>query len=154
MRLESLLRPDLTLWIRDAADRDAVLLELARAATEQIPEATVADLHRALLDRESQMPTSTEEGVAFPHAMLDQIQQTVLLTALIEPPVPFRGDGEHSVSLAFCMFGSPERPWEHVRLLARLARVARAPGALDRLRTAKDQKELYERMVEEDRAHA
>lgn len=154
MRLESLLRPDQTLSIRGAADRDAVLRELARAAAETIPGADVQDLHRALIERESQMPTSTEEGVAFPHAMLDRIDHTVLIIASVEPPVPFTDQGEHPVDLVFCMFGSPERPWEHVRLLARLARVARAPGAIDRLRGAKDQQELYERLVEEDRAHA
>jgi len=151
MRLETLLRPESTLVIRDAADADAVLEELARAAERMDIGAPAATLKQALSEREAQVSTATPEGVAFPHALLPSTTGTALLAARLDPPVQFGASSP--VDLVFCMFGSPEKPWEHVRLLARLARIARAPGALDRLRGAKDERKLYDLLIEEDRTH-
>ena len=51
------------------------------------------------------------------------------------------------------MVGSDDRPWEHVRLLARLARIVKSPGAHERLCEATDAADLHARLVREDRVH-
>ena len=40
------------------------------------------------------------------------------------------------------MFGDSNEPFSHVRLLARLARIAHSPGALDRLRAGLDARDV------------
>ncbi len=153
MRLEPILKPSLTILIEGAADRDDVLKRLAAAAASHAPEHTEVELLEALLAREAQTPTATPEGVAFPHAMLPEVDETLLLVARLKPAVSFGGGDLPAPDLIFCMIGSATKPWEHVRLLARLARVARGPGALERLRTAPDAAAMYEALIEEDRAH-
>ncbi|MCA9310903.1 MAG: PTS sugar transporter subunit IIA, partial [Phycisphaerales bacterium] len=98
-------------------------------------------------------PTSTPEGVAFPHAMLPAIKKTIIIPAILRPPVDFGVRSHPAASLIFCMFGDSNEPFSHVRLLARLARIAHSPGALDRLRAATDAADLYSILVAEDRAH-
>lgn len=157
MRLEPYLKPEQVLFLRDTSDRDALLTRLAEVAAEAMEGFDAATLAEALRTREAQMATVTPEGVAFPHAMLPGIKSTVVVAARVSPPVSFRNEGSSvqspEIDLVFAMFGDSGRPWEHVRLLARLARIARGPGALERLRAVEDERQLHETLVKEDRSH-
>jgi len=138
MRLEPLLQPDRTLILEGHSEAKEVLRELADRAHESLREVPADALYEALVDRERRYPTSTPEGVAFPHAMLSEITDTLVLAALLRPAVAFR-EGDHPpVDVVFAMFGSASKPFQHVQLLARLARVVRGDGALHRLRAAPD----------------
>ena len=101
-----------------------------------------------------QLPaTSTPEGVAFPHALAENIDQTFVALAKIPSGVDF-GIPQHPKSdLVFCMFGSSDQPWEHVKLLARLARLVHTEDARERLRMATNGADLYARLLEEDQSH-
>ena len=153
MRLEPILKPDLTLCVDDVADRDDLLHRLAKIASSQIPTQSVESIFHALEAREEQTPTATSEGVAFPHAMLDDVGETLLIVMKLTSGVSFTSSDLPASDIIFCMIGSAGKPWAHVRLLARLARIARGVGALDRLRAATTADELFERLIEEDRAH-
>jgi PTS system nitrogen regulatory IIA component len=153
MRLEPILKPDLTFQIENAADRDDVLKRLADSAAAFTSNHSAEVLFNALLERESQTATCTPEGVAFPHALLPDVDETLLIVARLKPAVSFTTTDMPAPDLIFCMIGSTEKPWEHVRLLARLARVARGQGALDRIRTAESASDMYTVLLEEDRAH-
>jgi len=152
MRLESFLKQADVLVIEEPGSRNDVLERIAEAAATS-GGAEQSDLLDSLLEREKQMPTSTPEGVGFPHALLPAIEQTRVIAALLKPGVSFGVADHPPVDLVFGMFGSSEKPWEHVRLLARLARIARGEGALERLRAAADEEALYEALIEEDRSH-
>lgn len=153
MRIEPLLTPERVVVLRDIAERDEVLRALARVASTGIGGRDERELFEALHERERRYPTSTPEGVAFPHAMLEGVDKTVLVAAAVRPGVDFR-PGEHPpVDLAFAMIGSSAEPFQHVQLLARLARVCRGSGALAKFRSAADDGALMEALVEEDRAH-
>jgi nitrogen PTS system EIIA component len=153
MRLEPLLNPELVVVLSDPGDKDAVLRALAQAARRVLPHISEEDLVTELADRERRHSTSTPEGVAFPHAMLDEIESTVVVPALLRPGVSFGSENHPPSDLVFGMFGCAERPFSHVRLLARLARLSRGPGALDRMRAAGSPEDLYKVLVEEDRRH-
>ena len=154
MRLEPLLDAGNVLVLRDCRDRDEVLRRLAEHAGGRIAGVPVEGLYESLLDRERRYPTSTPEGVAFPHAMLEQIDQTMVIAARLEPPVGFR-PGEHGpIGLVFGIFGSAGRPFQHVQLLARLAMIVRTKAARERLCSVAEAGDLHRALIEEDRAHA
>lgn len=153
MQLEPFLNPDAALILAHPVDRTGVLQALAECAARQIAGADPARLLEGLNDREEKFPTGTPEGVAFPHVLLPQIPRTVLIPAVLAPGVPWGAMGGRSQDVVFAMFGNSERPWEHVRMLARLARVARGAGALDRLRACRSSESLYKALVAEDRLH-
>ena len=58
-----------------------------------------------------------------------------------------------AASMIFAMFGDAEQPWDHVRLLARLARLTATPEARDRLRSAQTDDALRTAIQAEDDAH-
>lgn len=153
MRLEPFLKPGNVEIAEGVPSRDDLLDRLAKKAHGQLPAAPFDRLLRELTDREKRYPTSIPEGVAFPHAILDTIDRTMIVVALCRPPVSFGVRGHPPCDLVFGMFGNANEPWEHVRMLARLARITHGPGALARLRAAKDAQELFDLLILEDRKY-
>jgi nitrogen PTS system EIIA component len=153
MRLESFISPVRTLVLENLADRDALLRALAESGAGATEGVDAEALFASLREREEAGPTCTPEGIGFPHAMLEASIETVVITAKLTPAVAMGSAEQPRVDLVFCMLGGKDKPWEHVRLLARLARIARAEGALQRLRGASDAEDLYARLIAEDESH-
>jgi len=153
MALDKVFTPTRALVARDVGSRDELLEQVAELAAASLNGVSSETLLSALQSREEQMPTSTPEGVAFPHALLPEIEGSAVVVALAPEGVRFSKRDHPPVTLAMAMFGSSAEPWEHVRLLARLARIARGEGALERIQEASDAQDLYDRIMAEDRAH-
>jgi len=152
MRLEYLLDSKRTLVLDGVTERDELLRELSAAAAGAAG-LDAGEVERALREREKQAPTSTPEGVAFPHALIEGVGETILVAARAPSGVSMGAPDQPPADIFFCMVGAAEKPWEHVRLLARLARIARGEGALDRIRGAGTPEALHEALVAEDRSH-
>ena len=140
------------LVLQPGVGRDEVLRAAAEAAAGAVTGADAATLLSALIQRESQSPTGTPEGVAFPHAMVGGLSASKVVVIRLETPIDF-GPGR-PCDLVFAMFGDTARPWEHVRLLARLARITGRESARASLRAATSATELHEIVKEEDDANA
>lgn len=152
MPIAPLLQPGSTLILPPGTTREGALRALAeQAATRMNPALSADRLEQLLLRREAQSPTAVPEGVAFPHAIDAEIRETCLVAAWSPTPINFLTPVP--VDLVFAMFGSSAEPWRHVRLLARLARIIRAPGALARLRAAGDAESFRLALLAEDHAH-
>lgn len=153
MRLEPYLKPGNVLVLQGIPSRDDLLERLACLAHAEYPSIPADRLARELIDREKRYPTSILEGAAFPHAILDEIDHRLVIVALCRPPVSFGVRGHPPSELVFGMFGHANEPWEHVRMLARVARICHGPSALARLKSAKDAAELFDLLIAEDRKY-
>jgi len=153
MRLEPLLTPDLTLVIEGCSTRDAALQAAAARAAGHLTNITPEQLFQQLLEREAQYPTATPEGVAFPHALIPGLDHTTVVACLLRPAVEWAEGAPAPQDLMFMMIGKDDHPWEHVRLLARLARIVKSPDARRQLRESADAADFHARLVREDRAH-
>lgn len=153
MRLEPYLDPNLAIVLDKPDGKDAVLDALAAAASEAIgrPAEEIAATLRA---REEQMPTSTPEGVGLPHALLKGVDRTLVIPMLLRPGIKFGPANHPPADLVFGMFGPDDKPWDHLRILARIARLVRMESVRKNLRDAKDAAALNEALLKEDRDHA
>jgi len=129
---------------------------LIRTFSEQMAQATglaATTLEQAFTERLRRGGVATPEGVAFPHAVIAGVQRTVVGLALL--PGGVRLDSAQPASdLVFAIAGDAARPWEHVRLLARLSRIAVDESARRRLRACPGDAELLEALLQEDARHA
>ena len=137
-----------------ASDANGVLAKAADIAAAAMAQSGASisggTLLEALQAREAQRSTGTPEGVAFPHALLAGLPRSLVVVIRTKNAVPF--DGQRC-DLIFAMFGDAEQPWDHVRLLARLARLTATPEARDRLRSAQTDDALRTAIQAEDDAH-
>lgn len=150
MKLTELLRQDLC-WVLDGAStRDALLVDLCERIASADTGVDSGALLAALMERERQGSTATPEGVALPHAMFDDVQESFVAVALLHEGVDFQAAHRKPVDMVFVLVGAKDRPWEHLRVLARVARVCNGAGALGRLRGAVDGADLMQRLLSED----
>ena len=110
-------------------------------------------LEQAFTERLRRGGVATQEGVAFPHAVINGVQRTIVGLAVV--PSGVRLDSAQPPSdLIFAIAGDAARPWEHVRLLARLSRIAVDEGARRRLRECRTDADLLAALLQEDARHA
>lgn len=136
MRLSPLLRPDLVLPRLEAASREDVLVRLAEtlvgAGLMDDPDEVVAALTR----REEAHTTAIGHGMALPHATLAELEGPVMMVALADPPIAFGPEGSELVGLFFSLLSPPGNEARHIKLLARICRLARHPGFAESVRSA------------------
>ncbi len=142
------------LVLEPASDLESVLTRAADIAAAAMSGSDPAISSEKLLDalqaREVQSSTGTPEGVAFPHALVPGLPRSLVVVMHARTAVHFDG---YRCDLIFAMFGDATQPWEHVRLLARLARLTATPEARDRLRAAESDEALRTAIQAEDEAH-
>ena len=147
-----MLLPALTRRVTETTEATVLI----RTFSEQMAAAAglaAPTLEQAFTERLRRGGVATPEGVAFPHAVIAGVQRTIVGLALV--PGGVRLDPSQPPSdLVFAIAGDASRPWEHVRLLARLSRIAVDTDARRRLRACANDAELLERLLEEDARHA
>lgn len=153
MKLTPLIKPELALVLEGVKSRDDLLGKLADHIASVKPHIDATGLEAALAAREEQAPTSTPEGVAFPHAMYEGAEETFVVVAHVSGGVDFGKKGHPPSDIVFTLVGPPASAWQHVSVLARLARICHSPGALMCLRGATDPQALYQCLADEDARH-
>jgi PTS system fructose-specific IIA component len=133
----SVVRVDLAARGRDDVLRILVRDLRAAGALDQEDEP-----FRRLLEREAAATTALGGGIALPHARTSHCPSPRLAVARLVPALDFDASDAIPVDLVFLLLGPPEAPGEHVKLLARIARLAQRESILADLRGARDEPEF------------
>ncbi|GBD43586.1 Nitrogen regulatory protein [bacterium HR40] len=97
----------------------------------------------ALLEREKLGTTAIGGGIAIPHAKLPELDRMVGAFARLAEPVDFEALDGKPVDLVFVLLAPENASAEHLKALARLARLLRDPALCERLRREQDIKRLH-----------
>lgn len=151
MLISTHLRDELAFVLRGTLDRADLFRQLGEAVAS-VTNLAAAEVESGLANREVQCSTAIGNGIALPHALVPGIPQPLVAVVLVPEGVEF-APGVPPVRLVLAIFGSPENPWVHVGMLARLARIVSAEGAVDRLLAASDSADLVTRLRAEDASH-
>ena len=120
-----------------ATSKAEVLTEVARLLASGDAALGNEILH-GLLDREEVMSTGIGHGIALPHARLSGLPEMRVALARYPRGVPFQALDDRPVMLAFGIVGPPAEADRHVKLLARVARLVKQPGAVAEVLDAPD----------------
>lgn len=137
----------------EADDRDALLRDLVVALRDGGCLIAAEEALASVIDREQVQSTAIGGGIAFPHARTTHAPELVLAAARLARGVDFRAPDGEAVDLVFLLLGPPDDPGEHVRLLARLARLLRRDEVLVELRGAGSEQE-FRAVIERESAAA
>ena len=101
------------------------------------------EVFETLLQRERLGSTGIGDRIAIPHGKLPRLERLFGLVARLEKPIDFEAlDGE-PVDIIFLLLAPAAAGADHLKALARIARVLREPGLRDRMRAARDANALY-----------
>ncbi|HLK26018.1 MAG TPA: PTS sugar transporter subunit IIA [Caulobacteraceae bacterium] len=95
------------------------------------------DILDALVAREQKSSTGVGGGVALPHAKLEGLDRMRGVFLRLETPVDFDAIDGAPVDLIFALFAPPGAGSEHLRALARVARMLRQKDLRQQLRLAR-----------------
>jgi PTS system nitrogen regulatory IIA component len=101
----------------------------------------------ALLQRERLGSTGIGEGLAIPHTKLANLDRLFGLIARLEKPIDFAALDDQPVDILFLLLAPEGAGADHLKALARVARVLREPGVLERIRATRDANALYAVMM-------
>ena len=153
LRLADYLREDLVLWELPSLDKPSFLKALAAEAAARVPAVDEGELLARLLEREEERSTGVGGGLALPHARVSGLERTVLLVGRVRDGLDFGAPDGSPVDLLFVLLSPADARSEHLRLLARVARIFAPEGILEKLRAAPGPKQLFQLLLEEDARH-
>ena len=106
------------------------------------------EFYKQILEREAVGSTGIGMGVAVPHARSGGVKDVIVALAVLEYPVDFNSiDGELIKTIA--LVGAPkDKSKEYLGLLSSLSKIFRVKKTRDAIKTARNQKELVEAIME------
>ena len=114
---------------------------LAQLVSPLVPAGLVASPDQvvlALTAREKVLSTGIGAGIAVPHAICADLTGPCLIIGLSSSGIDFRAMDGQPVNVFFVLLSPPDYAGHHIRMLARIARLARHPEFVDALRTCSD----------------
>ena len=91
-----------------------------------------------LIERERLGSTGVGNGIAIPHGKLEGLEEMTAFLIRLETPVDFESLDNMPVDLVFCLLAPDDAGADHLKALARIARLVRDPDTVRKIRLAKD----------------
>jgi nitrogen PTS system EIIA component len=147
--MNGILTPDSVLPSLHVTSKKQALHELARRAS-----AITGNSERAIFDvlveRERLGSTGVGRGVAIPHGKLQSLDRVYGFFARLTRPIDFDAVDEHPVDLMFLLLAPEGAGADHLKALARVSRLLRDDGMLDRLRGCETADALFSLLNEQE----
>jgi PTS system fructose-specific IIC component len=121
-----------------------VLRQLVARLGEAGIVANTSEAYERLLEREQVMSTGIGGGIAIPHARTSEVKSTVVALGRSISGVPFDAIDGKPVDVVFLILGSPDSSAEHVKVLARIARLVKQKDFHDAALKAETVEQLME----------
>ncbi len=122
MALAKLLRPEFVLLDAPPLSKGELIRALVEPLAEAGVVASVAQVTRALLERERVMSTGVGGGVGLPHAQCHAVREFAVAFARPREPIDFQSLDERPVQIVFLAVG-PEDRTGLMRVLTRISRL-------------------------------
>jgi len=147
MDLTSLLRSDAVRTVGATSSKKRLFQELGEIAAS-VHGLVANDVAGALQERESLGPTGVGQGIALPHARLENLDKVVGLFIRLEKPVEFNAVDRQPVDLIFGLLAPQDAGVDHLKALAVVSRTMRDGALCGKLRANSDPATLHTLLTE------
>jgi PTS system nitrogen regulatory IIA component len=141
MDLSDLIQPNGVVASLKATSKKQAIQELSEKAAE-ITGLDERLIFETLLQRERLGSTGVGGGVAIPHGKLKQLDRIHGIFARLAP-IDFEALDDQPVDLIFLLLAPESAGADHLKALARIARLLKEPGVAAKLRASADKSALY-----------
>ena len=147
MMITDLVAPEAILPALKVNGKKQALQELASRAAALTGQNDRA-IFEVLLQREKLGTTAVGYGVAIPHGKLPKLEKLFGLFARLERPIDFEAMDGQPVDLVFLLLAPEGAGADHLKALARIARLLRDGETTRKLRESRDAESLYAVLTE------
>ncbi len=142
MPLTDLVAPNAVVPALKANNKKKAIQELAARAAKLSGQNERAILE-VLMQREKLGSTGVGNGVAIPHGKLPKLDRLFGMFVRLEKPIDFESLDGQPVDLIFLLLAPETAGADHLKALARVARLLRDPEVARKLRDSRDADALY-----------
>jgi PTS system nitrogen regulatory IIA component len=147
MDLSKLLVPASVRVMSQLTSKKRLFQELGEVAA-QAYGLTAAIAVDGLQERESLGPTGVGNGIALPHARLENLDKITGLFIRLEKPLDYESVDRQPVDLIFALFAPKDSGVDHLKALALVSRTMRDPSVCAKLRANNDPAKIYAILTE------
>lgn len=142
MELADILSEDSVIVCSESKTKLDVLHRLSEQAAK-ITGQDAATIFEAVNDREQMGSTGLGNGIAIPHGKFPGLGSVTALFAKLDEPVEFESVDDAPVDLVMMLLAPMGAGADHLKALARVARILRTDSVVARLRRCGNAGELY-----------
>ena len=143
MNIDTLISRDAIALNVPAHSKKHAIQEISTVAAKVtlLPERAIFD---TLLQRERLGSTGIGNGIAIPHGKLVDLAKLTGLFFRLAAPVSFDALDDRPVDLVFALLAPEDAGSDHLKALAKIARIMRTPDMANQLREAENRTEVHE----------
>jgi PTS system nitrogen regulatory IIA component len=149
MPLNDLVAPEAVVPSLRVNSKKQALQELAARAAA-ICGRNEREIFEVLLQRERLGSTGIGSGIAIPHGKLAKLDRLYGVFARLERPVDFESLDGQPVDLMFLLLAPEAAGADHLKALARIARLLRDPEIARKLRESRNAEAIYAVLMADD----
>lgn len=112
------------------------------------------EIFQTLLEREKLGSTGVGNGIAIPHGKIPGLSKITGLVAFLDKSIDFDALDDQPVDVVFLLLAPEVAGADHLKALARVARVLREPVMLEKLRNSKDAESVHNLFALAHTSHA
>jgi PTS system nitrogen regulatory IIA component len=142
MELADILSEESVIVCSGLKTKTEVLRQLAERAAK-VTRGDAGQIYEALSDREALGSTGLGNGIAIPHGKLANLSSVTAVFAKLDTPIDFEAVDDQPVDLMMMLLAPVGAGADHLKALARVARLLRNEGTVDALRRAGSANEIY-----------
>lgn len=142
MPLTDLVAPQAVIPALKVNNKKQALQELAVRAAE-LTGRSEREILEVLQQREKLGSTAIGNGIAIPHGKLANLERLFGLFARLDRPIDFDALDSQPVDLVFLLLAPEAAGADHLKALARIARLLREPATTKMLRDSRDAAAIY-----------
>jgi PTS system nitrogen regulatory IIA component len=142
MELADILSEEAVLVGTNITNKRDVLLRLSEKAAA-LSGQPAGEIFEALNDREQLGSTGLGNGIAVPHGKFAALKGVMAVFLKLDRPVDFDSVDDHPVDIVMMLLAPMGAGADHLKALARVARILRTDSVVDALRRTDDPARLY-----------
>jgi len=146
MELADILLKDCIVGCAKVASKRQLLQLLAQKASDEL-NVDAKTIFETLMNREKLGSTGLGNGIAIPHGKISGLQQVLAVFVRLDAPIEFDAVDDQPVDLAMMLLAPEGAGADHLKALARVARLLRTESLVEKLRSSGDCDELHGLLV-------
>ncbi|MCZ2340243.1 MAG: PTS sugar transporter subunit IIA [Bacteroidales bacterium] len=145
MRMSHFIVRDAIIPTLTATTKEDAIREMVRSlqAADQLPNADLDDIVRAVFRREQLGSTGIGRNIAIPHSRHASVGQLLGTLALSAPGLPFESIDGEPVHVLVLLISPQDRPGDHLRALENVVQTMRDDGFVRALRECQTREQIW-----------
>lgn len=142
MELSDILSQESVIACAKVASKRQLLQKLAEQAAK-VAGAGEQEIFETLMAREQLGSTGLGNGIAIPHGKIAGLSGVTAVFARLEQPIEFESVDDQPVDLVMMLLAPAGAGADHLKALARVARMMRTDSVAEQLRNTRAPEKLY-----------